>query len=61
MQLSIQEKQQFASGNKEAQKRVLNKRLESYTTILKSASDINTLKVAQGAVQILEALIDSLD
>ena len=61
MSLSLQEKKEFGSGNRQAQLKVLEDKLEFHMKVLKSASDIETLRGSQGAVKILEALIGSLD
>lgn len=59
--MNLQDKRLFAHGRREDQKEILNKELEGYVKTLKSAQDINTLRVAQGAVQVLEALLSSFD
>lgn len=59
--LSIQDKELFLRGTTEDKKKVLKDKLKTQTSILKSASDINTLMKAQGAVQVLESLLSSFD
>lgn len=61
MNLSKQEKQKFAAGQRKDQKAILELKLEDQLKILKSSQDINLLMAAQGAVRTLEALLSSFD
>lgn len=57
--MTNQDEAKWDSGNKEAQIEILNKMLVPHMKVLKQSSKSKLLRRAQGAVQIIEELLDA--